>query len=229
MKRLIELSGPTGVGKTTLFRRLEPSIRTRGYLSLDEAVTRVLRRSADPSLRFPAAAQFLLDRRLARAAASSARPVDKYPELDFAYRRLLNSFMLNHHLPDSTIVDDDPVSHLFMQELLQLADAAPQGLRSALPKRAFVFLKRAPDTILANRLARLRTGVSRWGFSGTEDREPVLEDIERALAAFGKLADTLDSAGYPVLVLDLDACGPDTLLRDLDRFFDLLEGPEARR
>lgn len=223
MRRIIELTGPSGVGKTTLFRAIQPAIEARGYLGFDRAVTEALRRAPAPRIRVPMASQFLLDRRLTRAAEQRTPPMDRYVELQYSYRKLLNSVLLQDHLAEATVIDDDPISHLFMPELLALATTDPEGLSKALPRRAFVLLKRRPGSILENRMKRLAAQEHRPGFLVPRNREAALRDIEGELETYVRLAEHLSITGAPLLSLDLDEIGPQTARNDLEAFIDTLD------
>lgn len=179
---IFELIGPTGVGKTTLaqaYLRANAEGRpcTPAELARGQAVT------PRPG---PADA-FLLGRLLPRLVdqhKGEGNIFDFYHRLDHFYRKLIQDAGLRHHYATRSVLDDDPVSHLFLADLLALASDEPRFAEFT-RHRVYIFVENRVEQVLDNHARRAaRTYRALNGFSRASLESKIVAPYREHMSQF---------------------------------------------
>ena len=187
---IFELVGPTGVGKTTLaLTFMRSNAQGKPYMPAE------LTRGKNVRPRLGQIDAFLLDRLLPRLMdqhRGAGNIFDFYHRLDYFYRKLLQDSGLRHHYGVNSVLDDDPVSHLFLAELVALA-RNDSKFEEFTQHRVYIFVENALDQVLSNHEARAtRAYRALNGFSRASLESkivaPYLEHMGTLKAHLGKKA-----------------------------------------
>lgn len=208
---LVELMGPSGVGKTTLGRALlaDKALRAqlRPYGDLKSSVVAL---QEVPSGTWGTAAhrndreyRELLRLKTENVQSQSLSVADLARLLGFHVRILQQDLLLTTHNRDTVVLRDDGLLHNFSADF-DLALQQRIDVRSLLAHRVAIFMS-APDSLIARRaIGREQRGESRSQYVGllSEEAEPI---VAAASAQIGRLAKALSRLGVPSLTVDAAA------------------------
>lgn len=185
---LFELIGPTGVGKTTLAQAfMRSNAEGRPCTPAELARGQVVNPRPGPI------DAFFLGRLLPRLIdqhKGDGNIFDFYHRLDHFYRKLIQDSGLREHYRTRSVLDDDPVSHLFLADLVALA-SDDSRFEEFTRHRVYIFVENTVEQVLANHEARAaRTYRALNGFSRASLESkivaPYLEHMSTLKAHLGK-------------------------------------------
>jgi hypothetical protein len=150
MQTIVEMIGPSGIGKSTLLKSLSQTAGCPPWLDLPQAGQEELAKSRATPTPWKPADLFLLERKLTNTLAEQFNVLHRYQHLHNRYRRLHFDVLLRENPRNGVFLDDDHICHLFTTELVALGQVEPDLFKEFMTGRAFVFLKLSPIQILKN-------------------------------------------------------------------------------
>ncbi len=215
--RVIEFVGVSGIGKTTLARRLQGSLGGRWYFV--EHVASI----QEAAFRLPPGRQAFYDRlieaKIAAVRGSGRHLYQQLSNLSTFSTNLLRDMAIRQAPVSRGFVQHDGALHVYCDEILIAGQADPVGMETFLRDRAIVHIvARRPETVLARIRARRReAGEAKLNnYPGLDDAtvlDMTLEkDRQRRI-----LCTICEEMGLPLLRLDAEE-EPETNLRRIVDF-----------
>ena len=227
MHTIVELIGPSGIGKSTLLKALSQSTQSPPWLDLVAAGREELAKPRTSATPWAPADLFLLDRKLTNTLAEQFNVLHRYQHLHNRYNRLHYDVLLRENPRNGVFVDDDHVCHLFTTELVALGQVEPDLFRTFMAGRAFIFLKLPASQILRNIRARERSGIGRAGVTGVSDAA-ILARTQQRLEDSVMLSALVGELGLPQILVDLEEPQADNLQKMIGFLKTLTPRPPAQ-
>lgn len=200
---IVEIIGPSGIGKSGLLRTLLESGQERNWMTLDEAA-----RNRQIAPKFSDWEVFLLDRKLRDVLATQGiSVVEIYGILPFFLNKLAVDSVLRPEFGTRRIVDGDPLFNNYAAAIIDLAKLDKAAFTALVRNRAFVFLNARPERILRNIRERQKRGEYRIAMTATSDAD-VLAKVRRHIESLLQIRDLLSATGNPFIEIDFDFSEP---------------------
>ncbi|WP_447045835.1 ATP-binding cassette domain-containing protein [Vreelandella sp. H-I2] len=152
---IVELIGPSGVGKTTLFKNIEKELRPQWVFKKDLAKINPLGiKGIGVEAPYYNVASLLIEERLKSSAASKRPPsISKLSSLNYCAKELANNIVyINKEIPN-WLFSDDGIFHLFTSEIVTCEDKLvndEEAKKFLFEKRVLVHLDAEEEYIVEN-------------------------------------------------------------------------------
>jgi hypothetical protein len=169
---VVELVGPSGVGKTTLFRHVAPALAKRWYFQKDIAPFMYGGFRLDPE--DACAYESLVSAAVAEVAERDVEVSARAASLAFRMRILREDMCVMAGTRPRGFFIDDGLCHNATRHVLARLEAGDRGMERLVRRRAFVFLfADRVETVVANIKARRLSSPPLYGnnFRGRSDTE----------------------------------------------------------
>jgi len=163
--KIIELIGPSGVGKSTFYRNLRQKGLIADWPVPEEAARRILKENPERKFGLSAGDRFLLEQKLNSPRLHTMTALEKYDYLGFCLRKMRAESIIRAAESSQPVFGENHIFHGFNLELLTLAQRSDEEFSNYLPNRKFILLQRTHDEIIDNRLKRAASGEFRPGMT----------------------------------------------------------------
>ena len=218
---LVEFVGPSGVGKTTLYKQLfKGPDKTPLGLPFEQFCARDHEFAIDDAALDGSPHGQLLKHKWDSLVWSTYRTEDILSLLRYTYRILRMDVAIYRSTHTGCFLMENGLFHIFTKELLELKESVPVSFDNLLRRRAIVHFSGAPDRITANILNRKKAGDLKPLHKDRSEAE--LVELNRIRCALKQdLADAAEASGGRVLridtanTLDDNVYAIETFVRDL--------------
>ena len=201
MSLIVELIGPSGVGKTHLVNRLRDAGRLQGWQSIREASALLESETPAPDMCGEYFQLKMLEEQISWFKANCPQhEVDLFMPVHEAYIRA--DILIEKSTRDFKILADEHLFHIFCGQVLNLAVNQREVLQRTLRNRAFIFVFDTAENILKNTRLRQQAGVWRPRMGGVGD-DQLRERTEWYFSYMNQMAGMIAAENGRQIHLDL--------------------------
>jgi len=196
----IEFIGPSGVGKTTLFKKMKELNKNNSWIGIKEYYK--FKANKGKYNRDFKLYESLIDYKIKNISQADFDAYKKLRLLSFFYKKLKEELFARSTNDEFAIVLEDGIFHNFTPEFIRLSEEKSDSFKRLLQKRAFVFLHAPPEYNARNILKRKKeTGAIRPQHEKLNNEELISRQTQ-VLRTKQKLITIIDTFEIPILKID---------------------------
>jgi DNA polymerase III delta prime subunit len=208
---IVELLGPSGVGKTTLAHVLLRALEQEGWHSLADELSSIRRPITLPE--FNEAEAMMLELRLYNLLKHKPLAMDLICEISLFHHHMTFQAYRRLHPTPKRYLSDEHIAQLFIEELNYLIEHRPDHAASFLADRAFIYLSRSPEKIVKNLKLRTLSGEYR-SFAHKKSDQDLLGSIEWFEEKMPALISFFSEINTPFICIDMDQSNNEEIILD---------------